>query len=450
MADPTHATSGRFGDGWIAGGRPEPALTKPLLPRPIVILLVVLVVVRTGAMTRSAITHIRGDFYASMPGAYVERVNPALWNSPDMAGAWGYHQDTYFHGPTQYLTLYPLAYFDSFAAIAAFMLPLLAVILAITFWLMWRAARRLGAGNDLFVPLLASTFLFFPLLQAYLQREFEVILTCALAGALLALLADRRSTAAALLAYAAWFKYIPLLFTGYFVVRRWMAAVLVFAGTSAALLAVSHWVFGLPRFFNNNVPGHAAQVFAVFDYGFARDPTQHLYGTGFCNGWFDNESTLANIRHGLCSIAAYHPWLNPALAYLVLCAAVAIVYIHTHVRLERSTVAPAVESRRRAIEFAIITTICSCFFFSHYYYLVALIIPFNVLLIVFLVDRRWLPLTLWGIAYVLVSAFLVPIGILSRVAGYDVWEPYIWQAWFLYGELLLVGLLMHEYRRLPA
>jgi hypothetical protein len=42
-----------------------------------------------------------------------------------------------------------------------------------------------------------------------------------LSGALLLLLNDRRGPAAALLAYVAWFKYIPLLYAGYLLLRRW-------------------------------------------------------------------------------------------------------------------------------------------------------------------------------------------------------------------------------------
>ena len=46
---------------------------------------------------------------------------------------------------------------------------------------------------------------------------------------------------------------------------------------------------------------------------FGRDATGHLYGTGFCEGWFDNESTLSNLRHGLCTMAAYNSWVHPPL-----------------------------------------------------------------------------------------------------------------------------------------
>jgi hypothetical protein len=420
------------------------------LPKPIAILLIALVVLRVASVTWSATSRTRGDFYASMPGAYVEKINPTLWDSPDMVDAWGYHEDTYFHGPIQYLTLYPVALFDSFQRIAAVLLPLYAALLAATFWLIWRVARKLGADRNLFVPLLASTFLFFPLLQAYLQREFEVVVTFALSAALLLLANDRRSPAAALLAYAAWFKYIPLLFGGYLVLRRWWREAAVFAAVSAIILVLSEWLFGLSRFFNNNVPGHAAQVFNVWSHGFAYDATGHLYGTGFCEGWFDNESTLSNLRHGLCTLSATHRWINPPLIYLAICVAVAVVYLRTHFRLERAPLSPGLEVRRRALEVSIVTTICACFFFSHYYYLILLIIPFNVLFVLYWVERRGIAMAAWAVAYFLVSAFVVPMTLLSRVAGYDVWEPYIWQAWFWYGEVLLVALLMHEYRRLAA
>ncbi len=200
-------------------------------------LLIAVVTARVAVVTWSAIGRVRGDFYASMPGAYVETLNPELWNSPDMTGAWGYHRDTYFHGPAQYLTLYPLALLDSFGSIAAVLLPVYAVLLAAAFWWMWKVAKRLGASHDLLVPLLASTFLFLaaatgvPTARIRGRRD-----SLALSGALLLLLNDRRGPAAALLAYVAWFKYIPLLYAGYLLLRRWWRELAVFAAVSVAVL----------------------------------------------------------------------------------------------------------------------------------------------------------------------------------------------------------------------
>jgi hypothetical protein len=411
---------------------------------------VALAVARVGGVTWSATERTAGDFYASMPGAHIETLNPILWNSPDLQASWGYHEPTYFHGPTQYLTLYPTAIFDSFSQIAALLLPLYLASLVLAAWLMWGVARRLGAGPVAFVPLLASTFLFFPLLQAYLQREFEVVLFLALAAALWCLVHDRKNAAAALFAYAAWFKYIPLLFAGYLAWRRWWRAVLVFAVVSVIVLIAAELLFGLSRFFNNNVPGHARQVFVLWGHGFGRDATGHLYGTGFCEGWLEHNSTLANIRHGLCAMAVTQPWVNPPAIYLAMCLTIAIIYLATHHRIDRAMLSGTDEARRRALEVSIVTTVCACFFFAHYYYLIALVIPFNVLLAIYIADRRDTALMWWAAAYLLVGAFVVPTGILNRIAGVNVWERYMWQSWFWYGETLLMGLLLVEYHRLAG
>src|SRR5438132_13718701 len=61
----------------------------------------------------------RGDFFATLPGAYVQSLNPTLWNSKDLQMAMGFHRPFYIYGPTQYLTLYPMAFLDSYAQIAA-------------------------------------------------------------------------------------------------------------------------------------------------------------------------------------------------------------------------------------------------------------------------------------------------------------------------------------------
>jgi hypothetical protein len=401
---------------------------------------------RIAGATLSAVNNIKGDYYASLPGAYVERVNPTLWNSPDMAGAWGYHVQTYFHGPVQYLTLYAVAYLDSYSAIARALLPLYLLVLASAFVLLRRGLTLLAPGTRITWPLFAATFLFFPLLQAFIQREFEVIVFLSLCGAFALLVHNRRSAAAAVLAYAAWFKYVPLLFLGYLGLRRWMSAVAVFVLTSVAILAAAHALFGLDLFINNNVPGHAAQVFNLWGYGFERGRHDFMYGTGFCYGWIDSETTLANVRHALCSLSFGAPWLPAHVVYLALCFTVAVIYLVAFARLERAApIAIETERWRRAVEFSIVTTVYSCFFFNHYYYLIVLVVPLAVLLTRYLSRGNRLRLALWATAYVLLSAFVVPTSILSRLSGADVWAFYVKGAWFLWGELLLISLLMREY-----
>lgn len=390
----------------------------------------------------------RGDFYASLPGTYVKHVNPVLWDSPDMRGAMGYHLDTYYHGPTQYLTLYPIAFLDSYEQIAWALLPVYIAAIVVGWICLYRALKSLAPGHRIGVPLFAAAFLFFPLLQAFIQREFEVIIFLALAYALLQLVRNRQAWAGAAFSYVAWFKYIPLMLLAYVVLRGWKRAAIPFVVTSIAIVTLTHLVFGFGEFYNNNVPGHAAQVFRVFDYSFYYDRDGILNGDGFCKGWFETETTLTNLRHGLCAVSARVPMLPPNVIYLLICVAVAAAYLVTHFRLASQSLSESEEGWRRALELSIIITICSCFFFAHYYYLIALVIPFAVLLVRFLVLERRTQLAVWTISYVMLAAFVVPTGILSRLTGIDVWAWYVGTAWFLYGELLLMALLMHEYWRL--
>ena len=114
------------------------------LPAWLSLVLIAGVVTRVGAAVWAATRNTHGDYYASLPGPYVRHLNPVLWDSPDLQGAWGYHAGTYFHGPTQYLTLYPLALLDSYAAIAAVLLPVYVIVLGVAFWIMQRTLARLA------------------------------------------------------------------------------------------------------------------------------------------------------------------------------------------------------------------------------------------------------------------------------------------------------------------
>ena len=67
--------------------------------------------------------------------------------------------------------LYPLGWFDTFAAIARVLLPLYAVLLALAFWMMWKSAQRLGAGPPVFVPLLREHV---PVLSVCCRRTCSV------------------------------------------------------------------------------------------------------------------------------------------------------------------------------------------------------------------------------------------------------------------------------------
>lgn len=49
-----------------------------------VAVLLVLALVRFGQVASTGLTYSVGDFYSTLPGAYVETFNPTLWNSPDL------------------------------------------------------------------------------------------------------------------------------------------------------------------------------------------------------------------------------------------------------------------------------------------------------------------------------------------------------------------------------
>src|SRR5262245_34715013 len=117
-----------------------------------------------------------GDFYYTFPGEYAQRLNPTLWNSPDIKGALQYNHGDYFYGPTQYLLLFPIVFLDSYATAAAVLLFVYTGVLLIA----WHLQSKLVMLGDVRVPampgvLFGVMFAFLPLTQALIQREFEVV-----------------------------------------------------------------------------------------------------------------------------------------------------------------------------------------------------------------------------------------------------------------------------------
>ena len=120
------------------------------------ILVIAIVTLRIASTIWAAAWNNRGDYYASLPGTYVKTVNPALWDSPDMRGAMGYHLDTYYHGPTQYLTLYAAAFLNTYEQIAWVLLPLYAIAIALAWRYLYLALSALAPGRKIALPLFAS------------------------------------------------------------------------------------------------------------------------------------------------------------------------------------------------------------------------------------------------------------------------------------------------------
>jgi Glycosyltransferase family 87 len=397
----------------------------------------------------SALTAWRGDFYATLPGAYVERINPALWNSPDLSDSWAFHQRVYLHGPTQFLTLYPIGYLKSYAAIASVLLPIYAVLVLGAVVLLARTVRTFAHGGVSFWSVYAIVCSFFPLLQALGQREFEIVIVAALAIAAWAIVSSRPVLLGAAAAYITAFKYIPVMVAAYFLARRWWRVLLAYAAGLAVLVLAAQLTFGLRGFLNGTVADRAAEQFSTVG---SHDAFCAAFVTPASHNFARSNQTFAGLRWGLCSINDRHPWLPLPVSYWALCAAIAAAAIAGFLRLERvGALDPDTERVRRLLELSIVVTVYSTAFFTHYYYLSALVLPLVVLFarIGGAWPRRRVAMALWAAAYLLLGAFVVPSGIVARLTGIDLFAVYMSRAVYVYGEILLFALLLREYMTLP-
>ena len=379
-----------------------------------------------------------GDFAATLPGAYAERLNPTLWNSPDLAQSWAFHKHTYLHGPTQFLTLYPIVFLDSYASIARLLLVVYVVVLLGAVAVMWRCFTTVADRRATAVAVVTSTLLYTPALQALVQREFEIVILLALSLALWAAVTDRRLAHGALLAYVAGFKYLPLLFVPYLAARRWWRALAGFAAVALVIVVLAEMLFGLPLFFNNNVPDHA------------RTQLAGLKSRG-CYNWGPGSETLTGIRWGLCSLRAGGVPIPLPWTYLAILGLTIGLGGLGFARLQRvGRLSPDAERWRRIWEFSLCVIAYSTFFFSHYYYLTVLILPLNALLVRYTLSGPWRrgALAALALAYVLLAAFVLPSQFLSWMLGMHFWAAYMRRALYLFGELLLLALVLREYLRL--
>ena len=131
-------------------------------------------IARFGHVAYQGLTYSIGDFYSTLPGAYVQSLNPTLWASPDLTNMVG-RVSHYHRGPTQYLTTYPLSFLDSYREIAIVLLVVYAVLIPGTAYLMWRTFAPGSRDYQLLALVISSSLLFFPTLQAYIAREFELV-----------------------------------------------------------------------------------------------------------------------------------------------------------------------------------------------------------------------------------------------------------------------------------
>jgi hypothetical protein len=156
--------------------------------------------------------------------------------------------------------------------------------------------------------------LFLPVLQAFGQREFEIVILLGLAIAYWAAVRDRQAMFGSLLAYITWFKYAPFLFVPYLACRRWWRALVAFAVMSGVWLGLAHVVFDLRLFVNNNVPGIATNQLAAL-------PSYAAFCEGWGMPWWVETTARANqtntgIRWALCGLRDSGFWIPLPITYI--------------------------------------------------------------------------------------------------------------------------------------
>lgn len=390
---------------------------------------------------RVAVRHVpESDFLETVPPAFLNAPPDLFENFP-----YSIRSDTYLRGPSQYVTIVPLTFAGSAAAIERILLPIYGVCIVGAALLSRRTLERVSVRSLAWLPFVAATVAFPPVQHALVDREFEIVILLAFAAAMRAVVADRFYGAGALLAYISLYKYLTLIVLPYLVARRWWKSLAAFAITAAAIVLLMHVVYGLEGFRNSNVRIKAAEL------------VTGLWTPAFCA---PTEVQLnmppdlgdESIRNDLCDIGA-SIGVSPQLLYFTVLVLTGGVFAFGFIRLERVNHerTAAVESWRRVFELSVLATVAMTFFFTHYYYLSLLILPIHVLFVRFTPAARWHTpgLTLLAASYFLTGCFLLRPGLFHDVVGLDLGSLARQTQALFAGEMLLLGLLLHQYVTLP-
>ena len=431
-----------------------------------VALLTACAIARFAAAAHSGLGFSEGDYYQTFPGPYVRTLNPTLWNSPDLASSRSFHQNVYLYGPAQYLTLYPTAFLDSYREVARWLLVVYGLLSVATVGILWRTMtvgeRRLPYG----LPIAFSVaWLFSPLVQCYVQREFEVAgFFFVSLGAYL--LVTRRELAGGVpLGYITWFKLLPVAFLPYFAVRRSFKAVCGFLIGSAIVLGLGQLAFGLDRFllFNGrtvspngdvaHVIGAQLEPLAGARPTFVFNPriSPGYIGTGFCSKWDELNETMASVKWALCGLNLRFRWLPSRELFYAIVAVILLLSVWGFVRRSAMPSSPVEEKWRTIWELSLVIVASTVLVRAHYYYLIVLVLPLTALIFRYaLYGASRFALTVLTLTYVVLSGFVIPTSILSTLFHRNMWRAYVFSQVYLYGELALCGLLLWEYWRVPT
>ena len=278
----------------------------------------------------------QGDFYYSLPGLYAQRLNPTLWNSPDLRSAEEFNHGAYMYGPTEYLTLFPIVFLDSYRTIASTLLVAYVGVLLLACYFLWVLLARAEPGADGLGPVIfAIVFAFLPLGQVLIQREFEAVAWLALVVACLLFVRGRDVASGAALAYLAWFKYWPVVLLGTFVMHRRFKGLAAFAAASAVLLAATQLIFGLQHFRIGRTLGIVGGLMRPLGSGEVLYPVieRGALKSDFCRQWVWGRGTAADVRWALCGVEDRFPWLPAKAAFYLIVVVTAALFVWAAWRL---------------------------------------------------------------------------------------------------------------------
>lgn len=395
-------------------------------------------VLRFLMVVHAGVSYWDGDFLQTMPGPHVERLNPVLWNSPYLTGTPGH--DRFIYGPTQHLTLLPLMLIDDFAAIARLLLAIEAGLMVASVFLLVATFSGSRAASRELLPLVAIATAFFPpAMQALLQREFEVVIFFGFNLAAYWLVKGREGRAGAVLGYITWFKYFPLVTFTYLLARRRWSSAAGYMAVSGLILAAAGFAFGLESFGRT----------ATRAQGFLGT----IAGADFCAGWGPADQTSANLQWGLCTLSKRWTWLPARWLFFSIVTAVSLVAIRTFLQFERlGTHRPDLTRWRTICELSLLAIAMSFAIHNHYHYLILLLFPLSALVASYWIDGRFSGPWGWSLSasYVLLGAFVTSPTVFTRYFEVSGWDVFAENVLYLYGGLILLVLILLEYRKLAA
>lgn len=396
----------------------------------------------------------QGDFYFTMPGEYAARLNATLWNSPDIQAALQFNNGAYLYGPTQYLTLFPVVFLDSYRAIASVLLVVYPVVLVAACWMLWKLVTAGEARPSwLLGAIFALMFAFLPVTQALIQREFEVVTFLALVAACLLLVRGQEAWSGAAVAYLTWFKYWPVVFLASFVVHRRFKGLAAFGAATAALFLSAQLAFGLQHFGPGKTADIVRGLVRPLGSGKVLYPVikRGALKSDFCRQWVGGRGTASDVRWALCSVEDRWPLVSAKTIFYALVFGTATLFAWAAMVLHRRQEDAIVAKWSAIWEFSILAIGGAAFVHAHYYYFIVFLLPLAALLHSFTTrPQAWrkTKVAAWCATYLLLNAFTLPMSWLSAILRRDAWVWYLDSGLCVAGIVLLLSLVLWEFTQL--